>query len=194
MQSQNLRTKRFLFMENQEEIWKDIPGFEGRYQCSNFGRIKSLPRSRRCRNGYSEYIGCIVKQQNGNAGYSRVALRGCDSRTKMFSTHRLVAILFIDNPLNAPEVNHIDGNKENNHYSNLEWCTSSENKRHAFKIGLRTQSGENNNSSKLTEADVLEIRARYKPRIVTLKMLANEYGMSKDGIEFIVNRRTWKHI
>lgn len=115
-----------------EEIWKDIPGFEGYYQASNFGRIKSLgtitkykPKER------------ILKLAKSNAGYLRVHI-GHHYNRRTWNVHRLIAITFIPNPLNKKEVNHIDGDTTNNKVDNLEWVTPSENIKHSFeRLGKR---------------------------------------------------------
>lgn len=122
-----------------KEVYKDITGFEGYYQVSNFGNIKSLDR-------YINQINHLVltkrhvkerilKHKIKANGYpSTHLIKG--SIEKYYSVHRLVAIAFIPNPKHYPEVNHIDGNKENNTFSNLEWCTSKYNHEHAKKTGL----------------------------------------------------------
>lgn len=112
-----------------KEVWKDIKGYEGLYQVSNLGRIKSLPRKRTIKTER------ILSPKFNKGGYLEVAL--CkNSKYKMCRVHRLVASAFIQNPENKREVNHIDGNKLNNKADNLEWVTPSENIRHAFKTGL----------------------------------------------------------
>lgn len=123
-----------------KEIWKDIDGFEGYYQVSNLGRVKSLERIRIANNGKSETAQFQVKEKilaisKQTQGYSQVNL--CkDGTQKTHRLNRLVAITFIPNPENKPEVNHIDGNKDNNCVSNLEWVTSKENTRHKLTHGL----------------------------------------------------------
>ena len=116
-----------------QEIFKDIKGYEGLYQVSNLGNVKSLPKGDG--NGNKERI---LKFDNSNktntTTYLRVTLSG-NGKTKRFSVHRLVAEAFIPNPDNKPHVNHIDNNGENNTVANLEWCTHSENMVHAQKQG-----------------------------------------------------------
>lgn len=107
------------------EIWKDVKGYEGLYQVSNLGRVKSL-----------DYDGSkkerIMSPYNVH-GYSRVRLFN-DKKRVSTSVHRLVAGAFISNPENKPFVNHIDGNKSNNKIENLEWCNNSENLIHAYRV------------------------------------------------------------
>lgn len=105
------------------EIYKNILGFEGIYEISNYGNVKNIIKNK------------VLKPRKHTNGYLRICL--CkNSISKDFYIHRLVALNFIDNDLHKNEVNHIDGNKENNSYINLEWATRSENQKHAFAIGL----------------------------------------------------------
>lgn len=103
--------------------------FEGRYQVSDHGSVRSMPII--SKNSHGEYLtkSKTLRNQLSHKGYPVVTLgRGNDKKTK--SVHRLVASSFVSNPRRLPEVNHIDGNKQNNHYSNLEWCTTRENCTH----------------------------------------------------------------
>lgn len=105
------------------EVWKDIEDFEGLYQVSNLGRVRSLDRIDK--NGQFRN-GRVLADKHNNRGYHTIALyRG--GNTKYWLIHRLVAIAFLDNPDSLPEVNHKDENKANNAASNLEWCTSAYN-------------------------------------------------------------------
>lgn len=125
------------------EQWKDIVGFEGWYQISNLGRVRSVPRvvphkSKHGSVAYQRWESKILRPTITNQGYEMVVL----SKSGKFSyptVHRLVAIAFIPNPHNKRTVNHIDGDKTNNVVSNLEWCTSSENNQHAYDVGLNTK-------------------------------------------------------
>jgi len=118
------------------EVWKDILDFEDYYQISNYGRVKSLRRYIEIGKHSYWKNEIIMKQQlNLKTGYRAVSL--CkNSKYKLRTIHRVMAIAFIPNPENKPEVNHLDGVKTNNYVGNLEWNTSSENIQHAFDTGL----------------------------------------------------------
>ncbi|MDR1182031.1 MAG: NUMOD4 motif-containing HNH endonuclease [Bacteroidales bacterium] len=112
-----------------EEIWKDIPEYEGLYQISNLGRVKSLFGNNQKRRDK------ILKPALTNCGYLRTALTN-HNKVCHLSIHRLVAITFIPNPEDKEQINHINGIKTDNHFKNLEWCSGSENMKHAYRIGL----------------------------------------------------------
>jgi len=124
-----------------QEIWKDVNGYEGLYQVSNLGRVRSLERKATDGRQINERI---LKPAFDVGKYLTVALHK-NKKQKTHKVHRLVAFAFIKNPNNKPHVNHIDGNKSNNRVDNLEWCTQLENNRHSFhelkrgswRIGLR---------------------------------------------------------
>jgi hypothetical protein len=110
--------------------------------------------------------------------------------TKSVLTNRVVAWRFHPNPLNLPQVNHIDGNKENNAKDNLEWSSGSDNEKHAHRTGLKTGRGSSNSNAILTAEQVLEIRASADPA----NDLAGRFGVSRSTITNIVNRKTWSHL
>lgn len=126
------------------EQWKDIKGYEGLYQVSNLGRVKSLERYKKNNGNTETLIGeKILKQSINNKGYCRIHL--CkDAHKKAFSVHRLVAEAFIPNPYNIspyikPEINHKDEDKTNNNADNLEWCDSKYNNNygnHNIKVSV----------------------------------------------------------
>lgn len=109
-----------------QEEWRDIKGFEGYYQVSNLGRVRSVDRviintGNKGENKKSHYKGRILRQTHRNKGYLGVILTK-NSKQHSFSVHRLVAQTFIPNINNLPQINHKDENKENNSVDNLEWC------------------------------------------------------------------------
>lgn len=186
----------FFVMENSIEIWKDIPGFENRYQSSTFGIIKSLKcelggsyKNKKPRNKSER----ILKPWTNKKGYFIVGLG--EKKGNRFLIHRLVAITFIPNPDNKPFINHKDGNKSNNKVENLEWVTAQENTRHAFDSGLHKNhlKGENAFNAILTNKKVLEIR---KMRIDGFKnhQICKKYGLTKAHISNILNNRCWKSV
>lgn len=104
-----------------EEIWKDIEGFEGIYQISNYGRLKSLSRSVKIKSGFRTTKEKIIKPSIGTCGYYQYPLTNGGVR-KTILIHREVAKAFVNNPNNLCEINHKDENKLNNFFGNLEWC------------------------------------------------------------------------
>lgn len=140
-----------------KEIWKDIPNYEGLYQVSNLGNVKSLCYG--ARNIRKSNVHKILKHSPNNWGYHKVQLYK-NGKSQMLYIHRLVASLFIPNPENKVQVNHIDGNKENNTVSNLEWATPRENLEHAINLGLKSptpmlgrKGSANKNSKKVSQYD-----------------------------------------
>ena len=119
---------------------------------------------------------------------------------KMEYVHRLVALRYCINPKPEEyhEVNHIDGNKTNNHYTNIEWCSRAQNIQHAYDTGLKaivpTTKGEKVWSAKLKEEQVLEIRRLAEETTITRIQLSEKYNVTQHCISRIVNRKSWKHI
>lgn len=114
------------------EIWKDIEGYNGRYQISNCGNVKSVFYKKSILKN-EKILKPRIGFRNKKNRYAYVVLSQ-NSKVKTFYIHRLVAIYFVDNKDNKPYVNHIDGNKENNHFTNLEWVTPLENNLHSIQI------------------------------------------------------------
>lgn len=185
------------------EIWKDIKGYEGLYQVSNLGRVKSLGRFHKFPNGgIYEIKPRILKNATETSGYLFVALY--NGYRKQYKIHRLVAEAFIPNPNNLPQVNHKDLNKQNNRVDNLEWCTASENIKHAFKHGVRKMpdklknmiknfDGENNPNSKLKKDEIIDIKTQINNGI-SYKKIAQKYNLNPNYIYLIKNGKVWKNI
>ena len=129
------------------EIWKEIKDYNGRYDVSNYGNVRSNIGTKK-----------ILNLNKTKLGYLFVLL-STYKNPKFHYVHRLVAIHFIDNPHNKETVNHKDGNKTNNNANNLEWKTQKENVIHSYKIGL-SNTAENRPEAKLKNKDVIEIRKR----------------------------------
>lgn len=138
-------------------------------------------------------------------GYKHVRLSK-NNRPRTQVVHRIVAKAFIENPESKPQVNHINGVKDDNRVDNLEWCTQSENMLHAYRIGLQFPSekqkrvtserarGEKNNKAKLTEDDVIEIRALWPLDCFSQQEVADAYDVSRYAIKCVTQNITWKHI
>lgn len=162
-----------LTLENLDnEQWKPIKGYEELYHESNYGRTKRFYQ-----NGNVK----IIKPALTKDGYLRVHLDK-NGKRGYFRVHQLVTIVFIPNPDNKPQVNHIDGCKLNNYVGNLEWATGSENMQHALATGLVPQ-GEKNYLAKFTNEQVLYIRQN--PDGLTTTKLAEKFGVGDTTISFI---------
>jgi len=173
------------------EIWKDIKGYESLYQVSNYGRVKRLGKTvERSYHGNIQYKEKILKIKTTNT-YHQIGLTKNKTR-KHYLLHRIVCIAFIPNPNNKPEVNHINGLKNDNRVENLEWVNASENIKHAFKSGLKSQKGQKNNASKLNNKQVYDIK--YIKKNFDQRDLAKEYNVSVSLINYIINNKIWKHI
>lgn len=133
----------------------------------------------------------LISKFINKKGYVKVSINK-DNVINTFQIHRLVAEAFVPNPFNKPQVNHIDGNKQNNNYTNLEWVTNQENQIHAIKNKLYVpQFNEKANSAKLTNLQVRKIRELFITRHYTFKQLAKMYGVSDTAISYIVQYLTY---
>lgn len=146
-----------------EEIWKDIEGFEG-YQVSNLGNVRSLDRVVVNSLGHNcHYKGRYMSKHKDNKGYLRASI-GSKDNLKLRPIHRLVALAFIDNPDNKPEVNHIDEDKTNNNVNNLEWTTTKENNHWGTRTERARKSLINNDSStKVIAINLSDLTTMYLP-------------------------------
>lgn len=162
------------------EQWVEIKNYEGLYEVSNFGRVKSLPGKIRFRRvETSEHI---LKPRFDGKKYEYVSLFP-QTKQKNFKIHRLIANAFIKNPENKPEVNHKDGNKSNNNVENLEWSTRLENVRHGIKTGLSNPWC----NKKLTQKQVNFIRSSS----LYQRELAKMFNVSRPAISLVKNYKTW---
>lgn len=166
------------------EVWKDIIGYEGLYQVSNLGNVKSLGNSFSRKERF-------LKLSPQSKGYLTVVLQKNATR-KMVLVHRLVAEHFIDNTESKLQVNHINSDKTDNRVENLEWVSYRENLDHAINNNL-TLKGEKNKNSKLKDNDVIEIHSLLQ-KGTTTKELSEFYKVSYSTIDSIRTNRYWKHL
>lgn len=166
------------------EEWKAIKGYEGSFEISNHGNVRSLDRTiERRRYGKIFVKGQMMKQQTARNGYQFVYLTR-DGSKKIGSVHRLVAQHFIEPVEGCPEVNHKDRDKKNNHVDNLEWSNSKLNSQHAVMTGYHRV--------KLTPEDVRKIRVLNEA--FTQKEIAKMFGVSTPTINHIITGRTWSYL
>ncbi|MBR1146665.1 NUMOD4 domain-containing protein [Bradyrhizobium sp. AUGA SZCCT0431] len=183
------------------ETWKDAVGYEGFYQISSKGRVRSASRLINSPWGVKsrEYEGQIKKSYIGKHGYVVTSFY-IDGKMKLVKLHRLLAMAFIPNPENKPQVNHKNGVKHDNTLSNLEWATGKENMRHAIATGLKPSpkyagalDGEKCYRATTTGEIVLKIRAEYKNGATTT-FLAAKYGLGLSAVVHMVHGRSWRHL
>ena len=173
-----------------KEIWIDVDNYEGIYQISNYGRVKTLDRITISSTGSKiQYEGKMLKPIVNNQGYHKRILTDIGNGRKNLNVHRFVAKKFVHNP--NPEVNdiinHIDGDKQNNHHSNLEWCTHLHNVRHAIKTGLRKRS----TFQVLSDKDVIEIRRLYDETDLSYSALGRMYNITSPNITLAVTYKSF---
>lgn len=160
------------------ERWAPVAGYEEQYLVSDHGRVYSLTSG-------------SMLTQDVRGGYAYVQLWRY-GKAKGKRVHILVATAFVPNPDNLPEVNHGNGDKLRNVWSNLEWMTQSQNAEHRCRV-LGKSRGSNHGEAKLTEADVIEIKTALNRGAKHIP-LANQFGVSKATISHIRCGRKWAHV
>ena len=174
------------------EIWKSIKDFEGLYEVSNLGRVKSLARFVNGKNGGKKPVPEVILIQRLEKEYFKVGLWK-NQKIKRFSVHRLVCEAFLSNSENKPQVNHKNGIKTDNRAENLEWVTLSENMIHAYKNNLLVRKGDKHSQNKLSVIDVFEIRKLLQQGL-TQSEIAQKYGVIRQTISCIKIGKSWSHI
>ena len=186
-----------MYFNTDDEVWKDVPGYEKFYQVSSMGRVRSKDRTVKCRGGFERSIKGKVLVQSIANGYLRLIL-SVEGKKDQWSVHRLVALAFHGRPsFKGAQVNHINSLKLDNRADNLEWVTASENIIHSYEVGTSSSSskrGEKHYRATLTRDDVLSIRRLYETGKYTQKEIGLMFGQSSRNIGKIVNRTNWKHI
>lgn len=143
---------------------------------------------------YSGKSNKYLSTRKSKRGYLLVNL-SIDGKCKTFSVHSLIAKAYIPNPDNLPEINHKDGNKENNTVSNLEWCTSSQNSVHALREGLMVPAkGLATKNGRFTDEDIITIRNLYKSKQYSQYRIAEMYNVTRSTIQQIIEKKTYKHV
>lgn len=174
----------------EEEIWKTASGYEGIYEASSMGRVRSIDReewsSQRFKKVRRRRYGKEISQNKDSEGYLHflVSKRGI---IKCVRSHRFIAKTFIPNPNNYPQVNHINGIKTDNRVCNLEWCDHKMQMSHASENGLMCKK----KYTQLTEQDVISIRDEYTTVKTSHRSLAQRYGVCKSTITDIILRKSW---
>lgn len=174
----------------------DLVNYEGLYSITETAIIKSHDRLVKSR--WKEPFlrkGRIMKQKINSDGYMSIMLSDENCKQKTFLVHRLVALNFIENPDNLPQVNHKNNIKTDNRVTNLKWGTCLSNSREAALDGLyKAPKGSKKPEAKLNEAQILFMKNIYNEGFVLQKELAKMFGVCKQVINNIVNQKTWKHV
>jgi len=168
-----------------KEIWKDIKGYEGRYEASNYGAVRNAKTKQ------------IRKPRVDSHGYLRINVPRNDGtgKSNAIHIHTMVALAFYKKIDGKNQVNHIDGDKKNNKVENLEWCTASENTKHAHRTGLaHVYHGEQNCNAKFNEDQVIWIRNKYKEGGISQQKMADLLGVAQTTIGRIIRGERYADI
>jgi len=180
-------------MQKENEVFVPVIGYENRFKISNYGQVISFNRVGRGRVLPDEKtMKCTIDP----AGYKSTTLRMVGKKRWCVRIHTLVALHFVENskPGEYDTVNHMDGNKKNNYYKNLEWCTGGMNTSHAFNIGLIDKKGERHHAAKVDNRKVLEIRELFSSGGLTRTEIGKRFGIHRRTVTDILTGACWAHI
>ncbi len=179
-----------------KEQWKPVKDYEGLYEVSSLGRVRSLDRLAGTRWGTTEKFvaGVTLTYTTKSNRYHRCCLQKTGRKRKYVSVHRLVAEAFIPNPENKPQVNHINGAKKDNRAENLEWNTSKENINHAIESGLISIKGDNHPGAILNEDKVGEIKYLLNKNKLNQTEIGDMFGVTNYAICDIKRGKSGKHV
>jgi hypothetical protein len=176
-------------VESAPEVWKAIPEFEGLYEASNLGRIRSLPRKTRT----GSLGGRILRGDISKHGYSRVTLSR-DGKSTRHLLHRLVLLAFIGSPSASHEARHLNGDNKDNRIANLAWGTRSENAMDRVRHGTCIRmNGERHPNTRLSDDDARNILKLSRCGVQQIK-ISELFGVSAQTIAYITSGRGWRHI
>lgn len=189
-----------------EEIWKDVRGYEGIYQVSNKGNVRSLdkfqdfPLFAKGNSGGNKTVmtpvlrkGKLMRLTEAKTGYLCVGLFK-DNKNKWTLVHRLVADAFLEQEENKKHVNHKDSNRKNNAVTNLEWCTPRENTNHAWTEGGLKDIPHKTfvSNSKLTDEQIAEIKKIKTSTKIANEKIANMYGITRRSVDRLIKGESYK--
>lgn len=179
------------------EAWLPVPGWEGIYEVSDLGRVRSIDRVARHKVKPPQKIsGRMLSPIINTNGYPSVGLRRGKKYKKNVPVHRLVAMAFVPNPEGKPAVNHIDCDKTNNRTDNLEWCTQLENLAHMTALGRRAAfwRGKRSPNAALSDEMVRAIRDEYAAGGLSYGGISSRYGLSKRAVARLINLETYSDV
>lgn len=175
------------------EEWRDVPGYEGIYQASNLGRVRSLDHIVSVRRGDTLFVrprrGRVFRPQDNGDGRKFIILSK-DGVHQIWKVHRVITAAFLGSCPEGLQVNHINGDPSDNRICNLEYVTPKENMKHRADVLGMTQYGTDNPANRLSEDNVREIR-KLRATGMTYKRIADTFGVTPSAAQNIIYGKTW---